>query len=155
MGKHSMEKKNKEINKKSLIIMCIIIILIIVSILVTQNKDMFKIQKNESVNNWKTVEGEKLVLKSKLDYNRIIEYSFENNILKTIKIYEQYEDDEEYEEKKKTYNLIEDINLLKVDDKNLSIEIENKKLGEDEGLSYEEIYDKYLNQLIDVYIIIE
>lgn len=155
MGKHSMEKKKKEINKKSLIIMCIIIILIIVSILVTQNKDMFKIQKNESVNNWKTVEGEKLVLKSKLDYNRIIEYSFENNILKTIKIYEQYEDDEEYEEKKKTYNLIEDINLLKVDDKNLSIEIENKKLGEDEGLSYEEIYDKYLNQLIDVYIIIE
>lgn len=155
MGKHSIEKKKREINKKSLIIICIIIILIVVSILIIQNKDIFRIQKDKSIKNSKTVEGEKLVLRSKLDYNRIIEYTFENNILKTIKIYEQYEDYEKYEEKKKTYNLIEDINLLKADDKNLSIEIEKKKLGEDEGLSYEEIYNKYLNQLIDIYIIIK
>ena len=99
MGKHSEEKKG--IDKKWLIIIIAVIILVAVgitaTILIIKYKPNFGNQNITSIKDEKTVEQEKLVLKSNLDYNKIIEYIFENNIVKTTKIYEQFEQKETYE----------------------------------------------------------
>lgn len=155
MGKHSEEKK--KINKKVIIvimILCVIILAVIVGFLV-KNKNWFNAKSNTSIENIKTIENERLVLKNNSDYNKIIEFDFEDNKVKTIKIYEQFEEKEKYEEKKNTYKITQDINLIEANDKKLSIEIERKNLGSDEGLSYEQVYDKYINQLIDIYTVIK
>lgn len=155
MGKHSEEKK--KINKKMIIvimILCVIILAVIVGFLV-KNKNWFNSKSNTSIENVKTIENERLVLKNNSDYNKIIEFDFEDNKVKTIKIYEQFEENEKYEEKKNTYKIAQDINLIEANDKKLAIEIERKNLGSDEGLSYEQVYDKYINQLIDIYTVIK
>lgn len=155
MGKHSEEKK--KINKKVIIvimILCVIILAVIVGFLV-KNKNWFNAKSNTPIENVKTIENERLVLKNNSDYNKIIEFDFEDNKVKTIKIYEQFEEKEKYEEKKDTYKIAQDINLIEANDKKLSIEIERKNLGSDEGLSYEQVYDKYINQLIDIYTVIK
>ena len=98
MGKHSEEKKG--INKKWLIIIIAVIILVAVgitaTILIIKYRPNFDNQNTTSIKDEKTVEQEKLVLRSNLDYNKIIEYIFENNIVKTTKIYEQFEQKETY-----------------------------------------------------------
>lgn len=153
MGKHSEGKK--KINKKVLIIILCVIILAVIAGLLIQNKNWFNAKSNTSIENIKTIENERLVLKNNSDYNKIIEFDFEDNKVKTIKIYEQFEEKEKYEEKKNTYKIAQDINLIEANDKNLSIEIERKDLGADEGLLYEQVYDKYINQLIDIYTVIK
>lgn len=152
MGKHSIKKEKKNLNKKRLLIILVLIILVISGVFIIRNKDVFK--NNTSAQNLKTIEGEKLVLKSNSDYNKTIEYTFENNIVKTVKIYEQFEEEGKYKEKKDAYNLSNDINVIKADDKELSIEIEKKDLGTDEGLSYDELYNKYIVRLIDIYTVV-
>lgn len=152
MGKHSEEKKKS--NKKIIIVLCIIICALITGFLI-KNKNWFSAKSNTSIENIKTIENERLVLKNNSDYNKIIEFDFEDNKVKTIKIYEQFEEKEKYEEKKDTYKIAQDINLIEANDKKLSIEIERKNLGSDEGLSYEQVYDKYINQLIDIYTVIK
>lgn len=153
MGKHSEGKK--KINKKVLIIILCVIILAVIAGLLIQNKNWFNAKSNTSIKNAKTVENERLVLKNNSEYNKIIEFNFEDNKVKTIKIYEQFEEKEKYEEKKNIYKLAQNINLIEANDKNLSIEIERKDLGADEGLLYEQVYDKYINQLIDIYTVIK
>ena len=96
-----------------------------------------------------------LVLKSNLDYNKIIEYIFENNIVKTTKIYEQFEQKETYESKKQIYSITPSINIIKQNDEEQSIETEQPVIEEEKDLSYEEICNKYLERFSDLYTIIK
>lgn len=154
MGKHSVEE-DKKINKRNLLIIVFLIVIIVIGALAIRNKYMLKINSNKLSKDLKTIEGEKLVLKSNSDYNKIIEYIFDKGTLKTVKIYEQFEEEEKYKEKKNTYNLLNDINVIKVDDKELSIEIEKKDFGTDKELSYDELYNKYIDKLIDIYTVVK
>lgn len=156
MEKHSEEKQEKKINlKKELIAILVIIALVFGINLVLSNRNAEKQQKDSGIKTSKTIEGEKLVIKSTSEYNRIIEYNFENNILKTVKMYEQFEDKDKFEEKKNNYEKVDNIEIINTNEKKLSIEIEKKDLGSDTGMSYEQIYDKYLVQIIGAYQIIQ
>ena len=155
MGKHSIEEEKKKINlKKELIAIFIVIILIMGINFLLSHRDI--IEKNNSFENEtsKTIEGEKLVIKSNSDYNKVIEYTFKNNVVSQVAIYEQFEEKEKFEKTKATYDLIDDIEVINVNDKQLSIKIEKKDFGSDTGMSYEQIHDKYLVQIIGAYEII-
>ena len=158
MGKHSIEKTEK--NKKILKILIILIILVLVCIgiyFIIRNKDL--IIKNNSIGNYtvktKTIENEKLVLKSNADYNRYIEFIFENKVISKLRIYEQFENKDEYEEKKSEYEAQDIFKIIYKNDKKQILEIQKLDLGTDEGLTYEEIYDKYINQIIGSYEVVE
>lgn len=160
MGKHSVEKEKKKINFKKEIIAIIVIIALVFGInFILSHRNVQEEQKNigikSEIKNSKTIEGEKLVIKSNSEYNRIVEYTFENNILKTVKMYEQFEEKEEFEHKKNNYEMVDNIEIIHINEEELSIEIEKKDFGSDTGKSYEEIYDKYLVQIIGAYQIIK
>lgn len=159
MGKHSIEKEKKKVNVKKEIIAILVIIALVFGInFILSHRNLQEEQKNigikSEIKNSKTIEGEKLVIKSNSEYNRIVEYTFENNILKTVKMYEQFEKKEEFEQKKNNYEMIDSIEIININEEELSIEIEKKDFGSDTGKSYEEIYDKYLVQIIGAYQII-
>lgn len=162
MGKHSKKTKNKSIKIKAkyLVAILVIAILIIAGIYIYQNKDSIKnmIPKednkisNVSIKDDVSIENERLVIKSLTDYNKIIEYKFENDKLKNVIIYEQFEDKEKYENKKQNYELQqENITIKEANEQNLSLEIEKKDFGTDTELSYEQIQNKYLVQIIGAY----
>ncbi|MGN1310923.1 MAG: hypothetical protein ACI4VP_04410 [Clostridia bacterium] len=156
MEKHSEEKQEKKINLKKELIAVLVIILLVFGInLVLSHRNVEEQQKNTGIKTSKTIEGEKLVIKSTSEYNRIIEYNFENNVLKTVKMYEQFEDKDKFEEKKNNYEKVDNIEIINTNEKKLSIEIEKKDFGSDTGMSYEQIYDKYLVQIIGAYQIIQ
>lgn len=158
MGKRSEEKEKKKINlKKELLSLLIVIILVFGINLILSNKEIFVEQPKEfiSIKNSKTIEGQTLVIKSNSEYNRIIEYTFENNILKTVKIYERFEEKEQYDAKKENYEIADDIEIININEQELAIEIEKKDFGTDTGMTYEQIYDKYLVQIIGAYQIIK
>ena len=163
MGKHSKVKENKKIKihkSKVLIILLIIITFILISFIFKEpiKNLILKIQlKGEWKETAQTNEknsNKQLTLKSILDYNRIITFEFDNNILQTIIVYEQYKEKEEFLEKKKDVEIMQNIEVLNVNENEQSIEIKKNDLGEDKNKSYEEIYDKYINQLIGMYKII-
>ena len=156
MEKHSEEKQEKKINlKKELIAILVIITLVCVVNFILSYKNVKEHQKDSGIKTSKTIEGEKLVIKSMSEYNRIIEYNFENNVLKTVKMYEQLEDKDKFEEKKNNYEKVDNIEIINTNEKELSIEIEKKDFGSDTGMSYEQIYDKYLVQIIGAYQMIK
>lgn len=163
MGKHSKVKENKKIKihkSKVLIILLIIITFILISFIFKEpiKNLILKIQlKGEWKETAQTNEknsNKQLTLKSILDYNRIITFEFDNNILQTIIVYEQYKEKEEFLEKKKDVEIMQNIEVLNINENEQSIEIKKNDLGEDKNKSYEEIYDKYINQLIGMYKII-
>ena len=157
MGKHSLEKEKKHI------VIQIVILTLIILIIWTLVFEFIKYHKDEiiekadtiTISDDKTIEGEKLIIRSNSEYNRIVEYGFENNILKSVKMYEQFKEKEKFETKKKTYELINNVTIIDVNEDKLSIEIEKKDFGSDAGKTYEEIYDKYLVQIIGAYEIIQ
>ena len=51
--------------------------------------------------------------------------------------------------------MTDSIEIINTNEKELSIEIEKKDLGSETGKTYEEIYDKYLVQIIGAYQIIK
>lgn len=158
MGKHSEEKEKKKINlKKELLAMLIIIVLVVGINLILSHREVFVEEQKEdlSIKNSKTIEGQKLVIKSNSEYNRIVEYTFENSILKTVKIYEQFAEKEKYDTKKENYNMVDDIVIINSNEQELAIEIEKRNFGTDTGMTYEQIYDKYLVQIIGAYQIIK
>lgn len=152
-----MKKEGEEkINLKMLIIIaiCIIVITLIgLAVYILKNPNIF--ESNISTENLKTIENEKLVLKSNSDYNKIIEFIFEDNKVKTLRIYEQFEEMQEYEEARDAYNASENFEVIKTDDQKLWIEIERKELGEEKDMSYDQVYDKYLVEFIDLYTLIK
>ena len=157
MGKHSLEKEKS--NKKTVIICFVIaIVLIICGTLALKENENKPTKQNEMtghITDLKTVENTKLVIKSTNEYNKVIEYSFKQNKVKNVKIFEEFEQKEEYENRKKNYELNPKINIINSDDEKLFLEIEKLDLGTDEGLTYEEIYDKYINQIIGSYEVVE
>lgn len=158
MGKHSIEKEKKKINFKREIIAILIIIALVFGInFILSHRNLQKDQTDAytEIKNLKTIEGKRLVIKSNSEYNKIIEYIFEKDVLKTVKIYEQFEKREEFDQKKNNYEITDSIEIININEKELSIEIEKKELGSETGKTYEEIYDKYLVQIIGAYQIIE
>lgn len=165
-GKHSkiQEKHSKVKEKKAktsiiskcffLLLLFIILILAIVCMFQDQIRQLLFKDNNIFSKGEGITEQQKLVIKSTMDFNRVITFEFETNILKSINIYEQYEDKEKFLEDKKEIELMKDINIINIDEEELSIEIEKKDLGEDINKSYDEIYDKYLNELIGMYEIV-
>ena len=166
MGKHSkiQEKHSKVKEKKAknariskvffLLLLFIILILAMVCMFQNQIRQLLFKDNNIFSKDEEITEQQKLVIKSTMDFNRVITFEFETNILKSINIYEQYEDKEKFLEDKKEIELMKDINIISIDEEELSIEIEKKDLGEDINKSYDEIYDKYLNELIGMYEIV-
>lgn len=167
MGKHSKiqdkhskvkekKAKNARISKKWFFLLLLFIILILAMVCMFQNqiRQLFFKDNNIFSKDEEITEQQKLVIKSTMDFNRVITFEFETNILKSINIYEQYEDKEKFLEDKKEIELMKDINIINIDEEELSIEIEKKDLGEDINKSYDEIYDKYLNKLIGMYEIV-
>ena len=175
MGKHSKEKikekkekKQKQERKKKYNIVRYIIwgivigLLVVTGIYVHQNFNKFRNivpQENsnvdkeyeDSIKNSTTVENKVLVIKSLFEYNKIIEYTFEEDTLKTVIIYQQFEEQEKFENKKASYEKQDNIIIKNIDEKELSIEIEKTEFGTDTELSYEELCDKYLVQMIGAY----
>lgn len=159
MGKHSIVQK--KIWKNYLIFICLLVIALIVALLYFENKNFFNKSKVNNANdeknieqdindnykeleNFEGIENEKLVFKSKMDFSKYIEYEFDNNILKKVIIKEQFEDERKYNRKKHNYELLEDINILKSNDNDYTLEFEKMDLGDDEGLNYEQIKEKYI-----------
>lgn len=158
MGKHSIEKEKKKINFKREIIAILIIIALVFGInFILSHRNLQKDQTDTytEIKNLKTIEGKRLVIKSNSEYNKIIEYIFEKDVLKTVKIYEQFEKREEFDQKKNNYEITDSIEIININEKELSIEIEKKDLGSETGKTYEEIYDKYLVQIIGAYQVIK
>lgn len=158
MGKHSIEKEKKKINFKREIIAILIIIALVFGInFILSHRNLQKDQTDTytEIKNLKTIEGKRLVIKSNSEYNKIIEYIFEKDVLKTVKIYEQFEKREEFDQKKNNYEITDSIEIINTNEKELSIEIEKKDLGSETGKTYEEIYDKYLVQIIGAYQVIK
>ena len=154
-GKHSMERKKS--NKKAWLILLLIIIIGFGGYLFYTNKDTVIDNNKEKTYTIKpkTIEGEKLVIKSNSEDNRYIEFFFENNVLSKLKIYEQFEDKDKYEENKEQYSSYNIYKIVKSNNKKLILEVEKTDLEDDKGLNYEEIYDKYVNKIIGAYEVIE
>ena len=153
MAKHSKEKITNKSNNRALIIFAIFIILLLVGIIEVSIIRNEKTSRFNSIKDSTTIEDERLVFKSTSEHNRIIEYIFKNNILETVKIYQQFENNEDLEKEKYLNN--SNITILNIDEEERSIEIQKNDFGSDTGKSYEEIYDKYLVQIIGAYTIIE
>lgn len=167
MKKKEEEKHSKPLNKKNynfFYIVLIILICIIIGIVayyklqpLSKNKDIIS-EKNkdkifQTILKSTTIEGEKLVFKSTSGNTRIMEYTFENNVLNKVKMYEQFKDEEIFNKTKENYKKREgkDIDILNINEEEKSIEIEKKDFGSDTGKSYEETADKYLVQIIGAY----
>lgn len=155
MAKHSKEKITNKSNNRELIIFAIFIILLLVGIIEVSIIRNEKTSRFNSIKDSTTIEGERLVFKSTLEHNRIIESIFKNNILETVKIYQQFENNEDLEKEKEKYLNNSNITILNINEEERSIEIQKNDFGSDTGKSYEEIYDKYLVQIIGAYTIIE
>ena len=157
MGKHEKEKEKSNFKVFILILAIIIVVGLLAYITIKplyRNNNQGINKETSEVKNAVTDEGKKLVFKSNNDYNKKIEYYFENDVLQSVKIYEQYEEKEQYEKMILTYSDREDIKIIKENSEELSIEIEKKDLGSDEGLTYQEIYDKYTG-IIGAYEIVK
>lgn len=155
MAKHSKEKITNKSNNRALIIFAIFIILLLVGIIEVSIIRNEKTSRFNSIKDSTTIEGERLVFKSTLEHNRIIECIFKNNILETVKIYQQFENNEDLEKETEKYLNNSNITILNINEEERSIEIQKNDFGSDTGKSYEEIYDKYLVQIIGAYTIIE
>ena len=153
MAKHSKEKITNKSNNRALIIFAIFIILLLVGIIEVSIIRNEKTSRFNSIKDSTTIEDERLVFKSTSEHNRIIECIFKNNILETVKIYQQFENNEDLEKEKYLNN--SNITILNINEEERSIEIQKNDFGSDTGKSYEEIYDKYLVQIIGAYTIIE
>lgn len=155
MAKHSKEKITNKSNNRELIIFAIFIILLLVGIIEVSIIRNEKTSRFNSIKDSTTIEDERLVFKNTSEHNRIIEYIFKNNILETVKIYQQFENNEDLEKETEKYLNNSNITILNINEEERSIEIQKNDFGSDTGKSYEEIYDKYLVQIIGAYTIIE
>lgn len=155
MAKHSKEKITNKSNNRELIIFAIFIILLLVGIIEVSIIRNEKTSRFNSIKDSTTIEDERLAFKSRSEHNRIIEYIFKNNILETVKIYQQFENNEDLEKETEKYLNNSNITILNINEEERSIEIQKNDFGSDTGKSYEEIYDKYLVQIIGAYTIIE
>lgn len=169
MGKHSKEKEKKKIPLAKIII---IVLIIVIVAFIYNYREKLNLKNNilnikdsiigirktsieNTIKNAKSIENEKLVMKSNNAYNKIIQYDFKDNTLTNVSIYEQFDNEKDYETAKNNYNNLNSIEIVNTNDNELSLVIQRKQFGTDENLSYEEIYDKYLVQIVGAYEIIK
>lgn len=156
MGKHS---KEKEKSIKKIIISLIFIILIICAIFILINNNHIKYKYDfydkKSTTELKTIKNEQLIIKSTTDYNKVIQFSFNNDILNNVKIYEEFLNLEELKKTEESYKSMSNIKIVNTDEQKFSIEIEKLDFVTDTDLTYDEIYDKYLVQIVGAYEIVE
>ena len=158
-SKHMKEEKN---SYKIIIAFVLIAIIILLGLIWYKNKgtinyeNVGKEEKRRSISEENiNKENEKLVLKSNYEENREkkITYFFKENILDEVCILEKYLDEEKYINEKNKASRRADIELIKTDDEQLEIHYQKLRFGSDEGLSYDEIYSKYMG-IIGAYEII-
>lgn len=164
MGKHNKENEKRKYIKPIIILFAIIVIVGLLAFFAIKYSEniksfiaTFKGQKNttnltfQTIKNDTSIEHEKLVLKSTSEYNTIVEYVFEDNKAKTVKIYQEFEQKEEFNKKKENYEKQDDYKILYVNEEANSIEFERKDLGTEKELTYEELSDKYLVKILGAY----
>ncbi len=148
MPKH-LKNKEKRINIKKIIFLIVILLFLILGLWknrITIKRAFSKINDEVKIEDETTVENERLVLKSKYEKNkeRKIIYTFKENVLNEINIIEKYTSREEYDKEKEGYSKNKNIELIKNNDEKMMIYYKKSKLKDDEGLSYEQIYKKYM-----------
>lgn len=148
MPKH-LKNKEKRINIKKIIFLIVILLFLIFGLWknrITIKRAFSKINDEVKIEDETTVENERLVLKSKYEKNkeRKIIYTFKENVLNEINIIEKYTSREEYDKEKEGYSKNKNIELIKNNDEKMMIYYKKSKLKDDEGLSYEQIYKKYM-----------
>lgn len=165
MKKSKHMKENGKNYKKVIILLMIIIIAFLVilckdRILVKetdkdQKENIILDQKNIITEEDTTIENQKLVLKSNYEENkeRKIIYIFKENKLNEVRISEKYTNEESYTNEKERYSKRADIEIIEIDDSQLELHCKKLNLGSDEGLSYEQVYQKYMG-IIGAYEVI-
>ena len=165
MKKSKHMKENRKNYKKVIILLMIIIIAFLVilckdRILVKetdkdQKENIILEQKNIITEEDTTIENQKLVLKSNYEENkeRKIIYIFKENKLNEVRISEKYTNKESYTNEKEIYSKRADIEIIEIDDSQLELHCKKLNLGSDEGLSYEQVYQKYMG-IIGAYEVI-
>ena len=148
MPKH-LKNKEKRINIKKIIFLIVILLFLIFGLWknrITIKRAFSKINDEVKIEDETTVENERLLLKSKYEKNkeRKIIYTFKENVLNEINIIEKYTSREEYDKEKEGYSKNKNIELIKNNDEKMMIYYKKSKLKDDEGLSYEQIYKKYM-----------
>ncbi len=148
MPKH-LKNKEKRINIKKIIFLIVILLFLILGLWknrITIKQAFSKINDEVKIEDETTVENERLVLKSKYEKNkeREIIYIFKENVLNEINIIEKYTSREDYDKEKDGYSKNKNVELIKNDDEKMMIYYKKSKLKDDEGLSYEQIYKKYM-----------
>lgn len=164
MGKHFAKKEKNKNNKIMLLCIILLISFVFCGVLLINydvnngfiykqitdsNNSIINMTKNEN----KTVseDTDVLKIKSNSDYDKVIEFIFNNNKLSNMVIEEKFETDEIYKKKKEIYNVSSEFNIIEVDDANRYIKYEKLNLETDENLTYDEIYNKYLVRFLDIY----
>jgi len=164
VGKHFAKKEKNKNNKIMLLCIILLISFVFCGVLLINydvnngfiykqitdsNNSIINMTKNEN----KTVseDTDVLKIKSNSDYDKVIEFIFNNNKLSNMVIEEKFETDEIYKKKKEIYNVSSEFNIIEVDDANRYIKYEKLNLETDENLTYDEIYNKYLVRFLDIY----
>ena len=164
MGKHFAKKEKNKNNKIMLLCIILLISFVFCGVLLinydVNNGFIYKqiTDSNNSIINMTKNENKKvsedtdvLKIKSNSDYDKVIEFIFNNNKLSNMVIEEKFETDEIYKKKKEIYNVSSEFNIIEVDDANRYIKYEKLNLETDENLTYDEIYNKYLVRFLDIY----
>lgn len=165
MKKSKHMKENGKNYKKVIILLIIIIVAFLVilckdRILVKetdkeQKENIILDQENIITEEDTTIENQKLVLKSNYEESkeRKIIYIFKENKLNEVRISEKYTNKESYTNEKERYSKRADIEIIEIDDSKLELHCKKLNLGSDEGLSYEQVYQKYMG-IIGAYEVI-
>lgn len=164
-----MKNKEKKVYKKVILFFIIFIVVFLLVFYkdrglikytntdtnVEKKDDIFENEEKLIIKDEYSVENEKLVLKSNYEENKEkkIIYIFEQNVLSEVKVLEKYPIKEYYDTEKNKYAKRLDIELIQTDDEQMIIYYKKTKLESDEGLSYEQIYKKYMG-IIGAYEVI-
>lgn len=170
MGKHFDANKNepkryKHSKKrdcgKHIIIKNIVMVLMLIVVMIIIGYFFKKLDFKQLLNEYEqeniskeTEEEKKLVLKSSYKKNKIIEYIFINDKVSKVEIYEQFENIEQFNNTIESYQNRNDMEVIFGDENDMSIKYEKKDLGTDSGLSYDEIYNKYM-KIVGAYQVVE
>lgn len=154
-------RKGREKKKSKLKILLVIAIVLVIAAGIAATGIFAKPYVEEwfyeltSIEDATTIEGEKLVFKSTMEYNRIVQYTFKDGLAYDLRIYEAYETLAKFDEAKQRYSDESRYKILFTDEANLRLEVRMQDLGVDAELTYEQIAEKYLVQIVGAYEIIK
>lgn len=151
------EREKKESKLKILLVFIVLVIIvgIIVGAIFAKPYVEDGVYELTSIENAITIEGEKLVFKSTMEDKRIVQYTFNDGVACDIKIHEAFNDEAKFEQAKLRYGDESKYKILFIDEENLRLEVGMLDLGVDKGLTYEQVAEKYLVQIVGAYEIIK